>query len=114
MTAYSVAGMMKHPTVLALAAVSAIMHAVIAGPRTVAAGSQEQCIGDWAEAATIVQQRKMIDVAKLSKLARKKFDGRIMSARLCKDNGAYFYRLVIRRNDGRMQRVKVDAQNPGK
>ncbi|MGI9479196.1 MAG: PepSY domain-containing protein [Hyphomicrobiaceae bacterium] len=106
--------MMKHPTVLALGGVAAIMLAVIVGPRAVSAGSPEQCIGDWAQAATIVQKRKMVDVAKLSKLAKQKFDGRIMSARLCTNNGAYFYRLVIRRNDGRMQRVKVDAQNPGK
>lgn len=105
---------MKHPTLSALVAVSAIMLAVIFGPRAVSAGAPEQCIGDWAQAATIVQQRKMVDVAKLSKLARKKFDGKIMSARLCKEKGDYFYRLVIRRDNGRMQRVKVDALNPGK
>jgi len=90
------------------------MLAVIFGPRAVSAGAPEHCIGDWAKAATIVQQRKMVDVAKLSKLARTKFGGRIMSARLCKGDDAYFYRLVIRRNDGRMQRVKVDALNPVK
>ena len=71
-------------------------------------------MADWAKAAAIVQRRGMIDVDSLSVLARKKFKGQIMTARLCKAGSSYFYRLVIRRTDGRVERVKVDALNPGK
>lgn len=99
-------------TVLALAGVSGLMLAVIVGPSMVVAGSHEQCIGDWAKAAMIVERDKMVDVADLSKLARHKYDGRIMSARLCKGANSYFYRLVIRRDNGRVQRVKIDARKP--
>ena len=106
--------MMRNQTVQALLAVSGLMLAVIFGPSVVSAGPPEQCIGDWAKAAAIVQRGKMVDVAGLSKLARKKYAGRIMSARLCKGDGVYFYRLVIRRDDGRVQRVKVDALRPMK
>ena len=106
--------MMRNQTVQALLAVSGLMLAVIFGPSVVSAGPPEQCIGDWAKAAVIVQRGKMVDVAGLSKLAREKFDGRIMSARLCKGGDGYFYRLVIRRDDGRVQRVKVDALKPMK
>ena len=88
------------------------MLAVIFGPSVGAARPPEQCIGDWAKAAAIVQRGKMVDVAGLSKLARRKYAGRIMSARLCKGDKAYFYRIVIRGDDGRVQRVKVDAQQP--
>ena len=61
-----------------------------------------------------MQQRKMIDVDGLSVIARKKFNGQIMTARLCKGDDTYFYRLVIRRSNGRVERVKVDALNPTK
>lgn len=104
--------MMRHQTVQALLAVSGLMLAVIFGPSVVSARPPEQCIGDWAKAAAIVQRGKMVDVAGLSKLARQKYAGRIMSARLCKGDKAYFYRLVIRGDDGRVQRVKVDALQP--
>lgn len=98
---------------IALAAFSGLMLAISLVPSQNAT-AREQCIADWAQASVIVQQQKMIDVDRLSVLAKKKYDGRIMTARLCKGDNAYFYRLVIRRSDGRVERVKIDALNPTK
>ena len=106
--------MMNNKLIPAWVALSGIMVAALFASPGLRAGASEQCIADWAKAATIVQQRKMIDVDGLSVLARKKFNGQIMTARLCNSSGSYFYRLVIRRRDGRVERVKVDALNPMK
>ena len=109
---HSLPAMMRSKAIQALMAVSGLMLAVIVVPPAVSAGSPEQCIDDWAKAAAIVQKRNIIDVAGLSRMARQKYDGKIMTARLCKSDDGYFYRLVIRRKDGRVQRVRVSAQRP--
>jgi hypothetical protein len=106
--------MMRNKTTWALVALSCSMLITFFAVQTRNAGASEQCISDWAKAAAIVKQRRMIDVDSLSVLARKKFNGQIMTARLCKDDDSYFYRLVIRHSDGRVERVKVDALNPTK
>ena len=77
--------------------------------RPAAAAATETCIVDWAQASLIVQKRNMIDVARLSKLARDKYQAKIMSARLCHVGRNYFYRLVLRGDNGRVQQVKVDV-----
>ncbi|MBU2531669.1 MAG: hypothetical protein KKB37_02925 [Alphaproteobacteria bacterium] len=71
-------------------------------------------MNDWATAATIVHRRNMIDAAHLSKLAKAKFGGRLLTARLCTDGDKYYYRLMIRRDNGRMLHEKVDAAPPRK
>lgn len=93
---------------MALAA-AALMTAA-AGLQPAAAAGRERCIGDWAIAATVVKQRQMIDVASLSRLAREKYNGRIMSARLCKEGTRYVYYLVIRGADNRVHKLQVDAK----
>ena len=106
--------MMRNKITWAQGALSGMVLAVLFAVPLHSAGASEQCISDWAKAAAIVQQGRMIDVDGLSVLARKKFNGQIMTAKLCKGDGSYFYRLVIRRSDGRVERVKVDALNPTK
>ena len=98
--------------ILAVAVSSALPATVTVRPA--AAADTEKCIGDWARAAAIVERRKMIDVAGLGKLAREKYNGRIITARLCQSGGNYFYRLMVRGDDGRMQQIKVDVSNPAK
>jgi len=79
---------------------------------TIASASDEQCHSDWATASTIVASRNMVNVAELSRIAREKFDGQVMTARLCNDGDGYFYRVVIRQDDGRVKRVKINATTP--
>lgn len=73
-----------------------------------------KCIEDWAEAAAIVKAGQMMDVSDLSKIARDKYAGRIMTARLCSGDRGYFYRLVIRDDEGRARQVTIQAENPNK
>jgi uncharacterized membrane protein YkoI len=51
----------------------------------------------------------MLDVASLSKIAEQKWDAKILTARLCKSDETYFYRLIVRDADGRTQHLKLDA-----
>jgi uncharacterized membrane protein YkoI len=80
----------------------------------VVSASAERCITDWAEAGAVVKARKIQDVSDMSALVRDKFGGKLTKARLCQSGETYFYRLVIRRNDGRMERLRIDARKAGK
>ena len=79
----------------------------VADSQSVVAASGEQCFNDWATASAIVADRQMVNVAELSKIAREKFRGQVLTARLCSNDGGYFYRLVIRDDEGRVKRVRV-------
>lgn len=105
--------MMWKPNIIALGVLSGLMLAISLAPSHEAT-AREQCIADWAQASAIVQKQKMVDIDRLSVLAQRKYGGRIMTARLCKGDNVYFYRLVIRRNDGRVERIKIDAHDPTK
>ena len=70
------------------------------------------CYGDWSAAARLVHENKIVDVARLEKLARGKVDGRIITTKLCKVDDRYVYHVVVRGSDGRMRRLTVDAKRP--
>jgi len=89
--------------------IGALALAIAPAGQTSVAASGEGCFNDWATASAIVADRRMVNVAELSQIARNKFQGQLLTARLCRDKLGYFYRLVIRDNNGRVKRVRVDA-----
>lgn len=74
--------------------------------------AEDNCISDWSEAAPLVRQHGLMPVEKLTPLARQKLKGDIVKVTLCKENGAYVYRLVVREPSGPMRTITVDAKTP--
>ena len=70
------------------------------------------CYSDWSEAAPIVKQEGLMTVEQLSAAARSKLKGDIVKTTLCKENGAYVFRLVVRGANGQLTPMTVDAKNP--
>ena len=83
---------------------------LLAAPRAFAAGGT--CYSDWSEAAPIVKQEGLMTVEQLSAAARSKLKGDIVKTTLCKENGSYVYRLVVRGANGQLTPMTVDAKNP--
>jgi len=103
----------KMMTAMAVMVVAAISQLTVAATTNGAMAAQA-CVDDWAQAAMLIKQRKMIDMARLNRLAREKYSGKILTTRLCRRDGRYFYHLVIRDGSGFAKRVKVDAENRSK
>ncbi len=71
------------------------------------------CIADWSVAAPIVHKEKLVTVEALSRIAADKISGSvIVRTALCEDNGAFFYRIVMRDAHGRLSTHSVDARVP--
>jgi uncharacterized membrane protein YkoI len=77
-----------------------------------AAVAEDNCVSDWSEAAPIVREQGLMPVEKLTPAARAKLNGEIVKVTLCKENGLYVFRLVVRGQGGAMRTVTVDAKNP--
>lgn len=77
-----------------------------------AAGAGEKCFSDWSVAAPMVKKEGLATVETLTALARAKLPGNIVKTVLCQDDGKYFYRVVVRDDDGRLRTVTVDARKP--
>lgn len=74
--------------------------------------AEDNCVSDWSEAAPLVRQHGLMPVEKLTPLARQQVKGDIVKVTLCKENGAYVYRLVVREPAGQMRTMTVNAKNP--
>ena len=70
------------------------------------------CYSDWSLAAPIVKQEGLTTVEELTAAARSKLKGDIVKTTLCKENGSYVYRLVVRGPNGQLTPMTVDAKNP--
>jgi hypothetical protein len=70
------------------------------------------CYADWSVAAPIVRKEGLATVEALSRLARSNISGDIVKTTLCKENGGFVYRLVIRSPGGRLFNRTVDARAP--
>lgn len=98
-----IADMLRTAAFLLLAAVVSTSH--------VTAGAA--CIPDWSIAAPIVLQEKLVSVETLSRIVADKVSGSsIVRTTLCKENGAFFYRVVMRDSRGRLFVRSVDARAP--
>jgi uncharacterized membrane protein YkoI len=70
------------------------------------------CYADWSVAAPIVRKEGLATVEALSRLAQARISGDIVKTTLCKENGGFVYRLVIRSPKGRLFNRTVDARAP--
>lgn len=95
---------------LLCAAVMLFTPAIAWGPQAWAADTE--CYSDWSVAAPIVQAEGLMTVEDLSAAARKHMKGEIVKTTLCKENGGYVFRLVVRGADGRLKPMTVDAKTP--
>jgi uncharacterized membrane protein YkoI len=86
----------------------------LASPMTQGWAADGGCIADWSEAAQIVQTEKLKTVEELTAAARTSLKGEILKTTLCKDDGDYVYRLVVRGPDGKLKTVIVNARAPFK
>lgn len=95
------------PRTIAVATVALLL--AVSVTTTSLRASDARCFNDWATASAIVSTKRLVDSAALNELVRKKYGGKIMTSRLCNGHDGYFYSLVIRHHDGRVQRVKIRA-----
>lgn len=79
---------------------------------TVPAGSAETCIADWALAAPILAREKLVTIEQLSPQMRARGAGDIIRSSLCDEKGRYFFRLVVRDQNGKVTHLMVDARRP--
>jgi hypothetical protein len=71
------------------------------------------CINDWSIAAPIVHKERLVTVEALSRIAADKLSGSvIVRTALCEDNGAFFYKVVMRDAHGRLSTHAFDARVP--
>ena len=77
-----------------------------------ALAADDTCYSDWSVAAPIVRQENLMTVEQLSAAARSKLNGDIVKTTLCKVNGNYVFRLVVRSASGQLSSMTVDAKDP--
>ncbi|MBU1212951.1 MAG: hypothetical protein KJ587_17025 [Alphaproteobacteria bacterium] len=68
------------------------------------------CFTDWSKAASVVEDEKLVTVEALGRQFRHLRLGEIVKTALCRDDGGYVYRLVVRGADGRFRSVVYDAR----
>jgi uncharacterized membrane protein YkoI len=71
------------------------------------------CVADWSTAAQLVKKENLLTVEQVSASAAGAIPGQIMKTTLCREQGGYVYRLVVREAGGQLRNVVVDAQNHG-
>jgi uncharacterized membrane protein YkoI len=87
-----------------------IVLAVFAPP---AVGAESAgCYASWSVAAPIVRKEGLTTVETLSRVAQAKISGDIVKTTLCKENGDFVYRLLIRSPKGQLSKKTVDARAP--
>lgn len=82
------------------------------GCASAARAAPNVCFASWSEASPVVAEQRLIAVAELSQLARKRLDGEIVRTQLCIENGRYIYRVVVRYANGAMKPHTLDARAP--
>jgi uncharacterized membrane protein YkoI len=76
------------------------------------AAAEETCIADWALATPIMVREKLVTIEQLSPQMRARGAGDIIRSSLCDEKGRYFFRLVVRDQNGKVTNVTVDARRP--
>lgn len=105
--------MTKHILKDILVAIPAVCAVVLAfGSGAAAAPKGEDCFDDWSVAARIVRQERLATVEELARSAGRVYGGSIVRTFLCREDGHYIYRLVIRKHGGKILQRRVNARKP--
>ncbi|MCB1522101.1 MAG: hypothetical protein KDJ37_16240 [Hyphomicrobiaceae bacterium] len=77
-----------------------------------ARATDDACIEDWSKAARVVVEEKLIPVERLSRIAVALVNGAIVRTTLCREQGTYVYRFLVRDRMGHLRKYAIDARNP--
>ena len=72
------------------------------------------CLADWSTAAQVVKKENLLTVEQISAAEAGAIPGQIVKTTLCREQGGYVYRLVVREANGQLRNVVVDAQDHGR
>lgn len=89
----------------------ALLATAISWAGTPAMAEESECYNDWSVAAAIVEKEKLLTVDKLTSGAKTTLTGDIVKTTLCKVDGKFVFRLVLR-DKGTLKTVTVDARDP--
>lgn len=89
-----------------------LLIANIAG-EAAAAKDGDKCFASWSEASVVVRKEALVAVEEVSTRARQALPGTdVVKSTLCRQDGRYIYRLVVREATGQVRTVNVDARKP--
>lgn len=71
-----------------------------------------KCYENWTVAAPLVRAKGLVPIDRLTELARSKLNSEVVRSTLCLESSVYFYRLVVRDEDGYLRSIVVDAKRP--
>ncbi len=89
-----------------------LIAAVLSAPSRAAAAVQ--CFNNWSMAAPIARQQGLMTLDKLSTRIAMQFNSRLVKVVLCRKADRFFYRIVVKTNDGRLDLMRVDAKSSKK
>lgn len=87
--------------------------ATLSPARVPTAAAEARCYGDWSDAAPIVVREHLRSARDVQDMARIEFGGDVVRIVLCEAEGGFVYRLVLRRLDGRIGTLTVNAARGG-
>lgn len=70
------------------------------------------CFADWSSASPVVRSEVLTPVRDILAHARALGLGEVMRVTLCRDDGRYVYRLLVRAPSGLIAPLTVDARKP--
>jgi len=73
------------------------------------AHAQARCYGEWSEAAPIVVRERLKSARDVQDMAREELGGDVVRIVLCEGDRGFTYRLVLRRLDGRIGTLTINA-----
>ncbi|MFV0296828.1 MAG: PepSY domain-containing protein [Hyphomicrobiaceae bacterium] len=100
----------KHKCLISLTTLVGGLIAMWASP----AAANPQCIPDWSDAAPVVRREGLRSVRDVQDQTRNTLGADVVRITLCKDDGAYIYRLTVRAANGRVSNTTVNARFPGR
>jgi uncharacterized membrane protein YkoI len=90
----------------------AIALAMATPSSTSASGQTDRCYADWSDAAAVVRREALALSSEVQLKSRALAIGEVVRMTLCEERGRYIYRLVVRRTDGVIDTLTVDARRP--
>ncbi|MEL7542680.1 MAG: PepSY domain-containing protein [Pseudomonadota bacterium] len=78
-----------------------------------AAAAQSACYADWSEAGPVARNEGLLPVSDVLRQVADHTEGKVVSIKLCRRDNRYAYEVTIAAPDGRVSRVRVDADNGG-
>ena len=91
----------------------AVLAAASIGSPPAPKAAAADCFADWSTAAQVVKKESLLTVEQIAAAEAGAVPGQIVKTTLCKEQGGYVYRLVVRGANGQLRNVVVDAQNHG-